>query len=68
MEIESKDLHDLSGVCIDFKILLELLQTGYRFDDEQAPELLKQLEHSVKVLEAHVRDLAGAVALHFEGD
>ncbi len=55
--LNSKDLHDLSGACIDFKILLDLIKSGYRFDDEEAPVLITQLEKDLKVLQDHLHEI-----------
>ena len=55
--LTAKELHDLSGACIDFKILLDLIKSGYRFDDEEAPILLDQLEKDLKVLQNHLHEM-----------
>ena len=40
-------LHDLRAVHSNFKSVVELLKSGYRFDDADAPPALAQLEKSV---------------------
>jgi hypothetical protein len=50
-------LHDLRGVHADFKATLRLLESGYRFDDEDAPSALAQLKKAVAHLEAELKRL-----------
>jgi hypothetical protein len=47
IDLNSKNLHDLKSVYTDFKIILNLVQSGYRFDDEDAPTILRQLEKTL---------------------
>ena len=48
-------LHDLRGTHADFKAVLRLLQSGYRFDDADAPAALMQLEKAVHHLEEQLK-------------
>jgi hypothetical protein len=53
----SQRLHDLRGIHANFKAVLRLLKSGYRFDDEEAPAVLARLEQAVSGLEAEIRAL-----------
>jgi hypothetical protein len=53
----STRLHDLKTVYLDFKIVLNLVKTGYKFDDEDAPAVLRQLEKSLVMLETEIERL-----------
>jgi hypothetical protein len=47
-------LHDLNAVHTDFKSVIILLKSGYRFDDENAPDVVKQLEHALSLLKFEI--------------
>ena len=53
----SQRLHDLHGVHSDFKAILNLLKSGYRFDDDQAPAALAQLEKAAACLGQEIQTL-----------
>jgi hypothetical protein len=57
MKLTPEALHDLSATCTDFQILLDLIRSGYRFDDAEAPDLIQQLENDLKVLKNHLYQL-----------
>lgn len=50
-------LHDLKSVYTDFKIVLSLLKAGYKFDDDEAPELFTQIEKSLAILATEITHL-----------
>jgi hypothetical protein len=50
-------LHELRTVHADFKATLGLLRSGYRFDDDEAPAALAQLQKAVNLLEAEISRL-----------
>jgi hypothetical protein len=50
-------LHDLRGAHANFKSVLRLIESGYRFDDEDAPAALAQLDKAVKLLDREIRAL-----------
>lgn len=50
-------IHNLKEVYTDFKIVLNLLRSGYRFDDSDAPRALKQLEKALKLLAEEISQL-----------
>jgi hypothetical protein len=50
-------LHDLRGIHADFKSTLRLLESGYRFDDEDAPAALTQLKKAVAHFEEELKQL-----------
>lgn len=47
-------IHDLKTVHYDFQTVLRLLNSGYRFDDEDAPPVLAQLEKALKMLNTEI--------------
>ncbi len=47
-------LHDLNAVHTDFKSVVILLKSGYKFDDENAPDVIKQLEHALSLLKYEI--------------
>lgn len=49
--------HDLKNVYFDFNTILTLIQSGYRFDDDHAPDAIQQLEKALRVLDGHIRKL-----------
>ena len=51
---KSNRLHDLKTVYIDFKIVFNLLKSGYSFDDTDAPAVIHQLEKSLSILKAEI--------------
>ncbi len=53
----SRRLHDLNTVYLDFKIAVNLIKTGYRFDDEGAPLLIQQLEKALGILKNEVSEM-----------
>lgn len=53
----SQRLHDLKGIQADFKALLRLVRSGYRFDDEDAAPALAQLEKALSRLDDEIRRL-----------
>ncbi len=57
MKLSPEALHDLSETFTDFRILLDLIKSGYRFDDAEAPALLEQLENDLKILNHHLYQL-----------
>ncbi len=50
-------LHDLRSAQAGFKATLELLKSGYRFDDEGAPAALVQLEKALAFLHREIGKL-----------
>jgi hypothetical protein len=52
-------LHDLRTTQADFKAVLKLLRSGYRFDDADAPAVLAQLEKALGHLNDEIRRLEG---------
>lgn len=50
-------LHDLRGIHADFKSVLRLLESGYRFDDEDAPAALVQLKKAVAHFDEELKRL-----------
>ena len=48
-------IHDLTKSIMDFKILLHLIQTGYKFDDDQATLMIDQLSRSLDLLDTEIR-------------
>lgn len=57
LDPRTQRLHDLKGVHADFKSILRLLRSGYRFDDDEAPGVLVQLEKAVTLFEQEIRTL-----------
>ncbi len=57
MKLTPEGIHDLSTVCTDFRIILDLIKSGYRFDDSEAPALMEQLENDLKILNHHLHQL-----------
>ena len=55
--LSAKTLHDLAGTCTDFRIMIDLIKSGYRFDDAEAPALLQQLEKDLKFLQDYLQNL-----------
>lgn len=51
-------LHDLRAVQANFKSILELLKSGYRFDDADAAPALAQLEKAIANLDRETDLLA----------
>jgi hypothetical protein len=49
-------LHDLRGAYANFRSVLELLKSGYRFDDDAGPALA-QLERALQNLNREIRAL-----------
>ena len=49
--------HHLNTVYIDFKIVLDLLKSGYKFDDADAPQVLEQLEKCIGLLRTEIESL-----------
>ncbi len=49
--------HHLNTVYIDFKIVLDLLRSGYKFDDADAPQVLEQLEKCVTLLKTEIESM-----------
>ena len=47
-----RDLHGLNSAYLDFKIVVDLIKTGYRFDDQNAPRVVEQLEKALEILKA----------------
>jgi hypothetical protein len=47
-------IHELKTVYIDFKITLDLIKSGYHFDDENAGALLEQLERALGILQTEI--------------
>lgn len=47
---KTQRLHDLRAVHSNFKSVLGLLKSGYRFDDADAPAALAQLDQAVNSL------------------
>jgi hypothetical protein len=54
---DSNQLHDLGTIHLDFKIILNLIKSGYRFDDSDAPAVIQQLEHALELLKNHINEL-----------
>lgn len=50
-------IHNLKTVYTDFKIILGLIQSGYQFDDSDAPALIQQLEKALKILKDEIRKI-----------
>ena len=50
-------LHDLHGIHADFKATLKLLESGYRFDDSDAPAALEQVKKAVAQFDAELKRL-----------
>jgi hypothetical protein len=50
-------LHDLRAIYANFKTVMELLRTGYRFDDADAPAAMNQLTKALGLLEVEIRTL-----------
>ena len=48
-------LHDLRGAHANFKSILRLIESGYRFDDADAPAALAQLDKAVKLLDREIK-------------
>lgn len=57
LDPRSQRLHDLHGAHANFKSILRLLKSGYRFDDEEAPAVLAQLEKAVANLGREIQSL-----------
>jgi hypothetical protein len=57
IESRSQRLHDLHGVHASFHSILTLLKNGYRFDDEDAPAAIEQLEKALARLGTEIREL-----------
>ncbi len=50
-------LHDLKSVYTDFRIVVSLLKSGYKFDDNEAPALFEQIEKALEILKAEINFL-----------
>ena len=48
-------IHDLNTVYLDFKTVLKLIRSGYRFDDEDAASISDQLEKALELLHAEIK-------------
>jgi hypothetical protein len=57
--IDHTRLHELKSVYTDFKIISNLIQSGYRFDDKDAPSLIQQLEKALQMFKTEIDFLAG---------
>lgn len=47
-------LHRLKTIHTDFRIVLNLIRTGYKFDDEEAPLVIQQLEKGLDILNSEI--------------
>lgn len=52
---KNQRLHDLKTVQIDFKAVLTLIETGFKFEEAQElPALIAQLEKALKMLKSEI--------------
>ena len=47
-------IHNLKQVYTDFRIIFNLVGSGYQFSDQETPTVLKQLEKALSVLQSEI--------------
>jgi hypothetical protein len=52
---ENKRIHDLKSVRTDVKILIDLIESGHRFNPEELPRIVKQIEGSLLILDKEIQ-------------
>ena len=50
-------VHDLNTVYLDFKIVLDLIKSGYRFDDNNTEAVVEQMNKALNLLREEIKNL-----------
>lgn len=54
---KSHQIHDLREAYNDFRMIIKLIQGGYRFDDDDAKNVIAQMEKALDRFHHHILDL-----------